>query len=108
MPEREQFSIPVTTWLKPATFLAFERIAEERGTSITVLISRLADLALKPKASQERLVGAAYKDKIRQLHAQGLSDDRIGKITGRTGAAIAYHRKRLGLSANHPFGGKQR
>jgi len=102
----EQFEIPLTTWLKPSTFRTFERIARERDTSIAVLIARLADQAVKPPERGSRRMTAERLEVLRDLHAEGWSDNRIARKLGFTSPAIAYHRHKLGLTRNYaPFGG---
>lgn len=56
-------------------------------------------LGLPPVENPDKS-GEELAAKIRELHAQNLSDGEIGKIVGLTGSTICWWRKKLGLSAN--------
>lgn len=105
MNEPELFEIPIHTWLKPSTYRAYETLAKQHETTIAVLLARLAEQALKPKAGS-RVTGTRYVERIRELHAQGWSDNRIAKALGVTATSIGNQRRKLRLPANFtPFGG---
>lgn len=102
-PAKELFEVPVHTWLKPSTFLIFEKLAIKHETTIAVLLARLADQATQPR---ERTKGGNRMTperlyRFKQLYAQGMSDNQIAKLLGFSGPAISYHRNKLGYPATH-------
>jgi hypothetical protein len=101
--------VPVKTWLKAATYRAYEHLARQRGTEVGVLLALQADKSLEVRhpVRRTRADSALRNDRIRELHASGLSDQQIGKVLGITGQAVSLRRRKLGLERNYPPFGKQ-
>jgi hypothetical protein len=64
--------------------------------------------AAAPKEERMGRKGGIDEDEFRKLYAEGLTDRQIGEKVGMTPAAVAYHRRRLGLKAIHRWDPKDK
>jgi hypothetical protein len=84
--------------LRPSTFRVFRAKAEQMGTTVDVLLSRMADAAVKPRGKAARAAASAQLDKqIAALNAAGKSDNAIARQLGLTLSTASRRRNALGL-----------
>jgi hypothetical protein len=96
--------------LRPSTYRAFATHARDAGTTIGVLLSQLADKALKPAPRKHsRGIPAYVESRIRELNAAGWSDSGIARDLGASQPTISRYRRSLGLQPPVPRrGGRQK
>lgn len=95
---QEQPAVPLRTLLRPSTYRVFRVKAAELGTTPEVLLSRLADAAVKPRTELgRRAAGKELDAKIRAMNAQKVSDNEISRRLGVALSTVARHRNAMGL-----------
>lgn len=97
----DEFSVPVTIYLPKSTYRLFAGAAAERKLSVGQLVA-LVVIAThrKPPPKQKRPFTQADLDRIKALHAEGLSDLRIAATIGRAQSKVSDHRRKMGLPRN--------
>lgn len=111
----DNFLIPVTVMMPQSMLARIGAVARRHEAEVGPLIVELVRRQLvvgraastdpassvrtggESRPSNWRRWDPALDDRIRELHANGLSDNRIGKELGWAPGTIATHRERLGL-----------
>lgn len=95
--------------LRPSTYRVLARFAKENHTDVGVVLSMLADRAVRSEA-KARPQGDELDRQIRSLNGAGLSDNKIGKRLGVAQSTISKRRRDMGLESPTPRrgGGRQR
>jgi hypothetical protein len=86
--------VPIKTWLKGPTYLAWERRARAENTTVGVLLADFADRALKPRTRPKRgyvRVTDEMRDRIAELHSQGAALPAIAREVGCSLASVYNH-----------------
>jgi hypothetical protein len=87
--------IPIKTWLKGETYLAWEERARREGTTVAVLLAHAADRAVLQNKPRDRRrwirVTPAIAQQIADLYAEGFSLWAIAKQTGCSVASVRNH-----------------
>lgn len=91
----------VRTDLRPSTYRALERYAREHRTTVGAVLSLIADRAVQPKTRRPR-VGDDVDARIRELNAQGLSDNKIAKQLGIAQSTVSARRRRMRIESPTP------
>ncbi len=96
-------SVEVKFRFEDDEWVALTEIAEEQGIRVGALVTRevteSARRLLRVRLDEQQ---AARRDRrIRELHAEGLSDRRIGLAVHLSHTAVRKHRQRLLLPNNH-------
>lgn len=104
--------------LRPSTYQALARFAKENHTTVGVILSTLADRAIRPEPKPQREQAARRRrtraadeldDRIRALNAAGLSDNKIAKQIGLAQSSVSRRRRIMRLESPTPrVGGRQR
>lgn len=85
-----------------AAGLTDREMAEQLGiTCVAVTQRRLRTLGLPPNVARNRLSPSEADARIREMHAEGLSDRRIGEQLGVSETQVRGWRHELGLPALH-------
>lgn len=108
----------VKTDLRPSTYRALDVFAKANGTTVAVVLSRIADRAVaanrtpsptpapqrKPQPVQQptRQPATRTDKRIAALNAEGWSDNRIAKDIGMAQSTVSKHRRELGLLSPSP------
>jgi DNA-binding CsgD family transcriptional regulator len=87
--------VPIKTWLKGETYLAWEARARSEGTTVAVLLAHAADRAVLTAKPRERRrwvrVTPAIEAQIADLYAQGFTLWAIAKQTGCSVQSVRNH-----------------
>lgn len=112
----DDLHIPVTVWVPSAMHAQLRAVAQANGMNPDEVGPLLVEATRRQLAgagpAQVKATRARWTDaeseRLRELHAQKLSDRRIGEIMGRPQPTISVKRKELGLPRhNEPFGPKR-
>lgn len=96
------------TLLRPSTYRVFRAKAEQMGTTVDVLLSRMADAAVKPRTAKARSLAATQLDnRIRALNAAGMNDSEIARHIGKSSSWVSKQRSDLGLPKRAAQGRKK-
>lgn len=102
--------VPVRAILRPSTYRALAEVAKAKGLEdVGALLTRLADLSLRPKATRTRErrrrtaeEWAEIDRRIRALNAQRMSDGRIAKALGLAQPVVSKRRRGMSLESPTP------
>ncbi|MFJ4038231.1 hypothetical protein ACIPVB_09090 [Microbacterium sp. NPDC090007] len=93
--------VDVRTSLRAETFKAFRAVADARGVTVALLLSRMADASLGTRP-EPKWVGTDVDATIRELNALRWSDNRISKHIGLTQSSVSRRRREMGLESPTP------
>jgi DNA-binding NarL/FixJ family response regulator len=98
----EDLTVPVRVDLPASQFRALDRLSKAHGTTVRSLVRECVRRQLlgetKPEDPRDL--------RIREMHAQGLSDNKIGQQLGMAHSTVSARRNRMGLPAH--FSGRPR
>lgn len=107
MIEHDDPCIPVRAVLRPSTYRVFAEHARAIGTDVPTLLSRLADISVRPD-DKRRARDEEIDSRIRELNAQACSDAKIARQIGLAQSTVSRRRAAMGLLPPKPrAGGRQ-
>lgn len=97
---RLEFDVEAKTWLRPSTYRALHRHAQETGTSVGYLLARIADKAVEPK--QQQVPRRPYQrmtpqliERAAALYRSGMLWREIAQELGVSTSSLANHKTQI-------------